>query len=67
MSIGDNIRRARLAKGLSQETLAARLGIRQTQVSAIERGRYVPGAQMVIRLARAIDCPTDEILMPAAQ
>ena len=49
-AIGDDVRRARLEVGLSQDSLAAASGIAQSTISRIERGA-APGAG-VERLAR---------------
>jgi len=40
--IGGQIRKARKAKGMTQKTLAVRIGVSQSDVSAIERGRPRP-------------------------
>ena len=49
-TLGDQIRRARVAAGLTQVQLAERLGVAQPNVSAIERGDR-PTIQTLIRLA----------------
>ena len=36
--LGDEVRRARMARGLSQEELAERLGVSRMTVSRLERG-----------------------------
>ena len=38
--VGRNLRKARLARGLSQEELAHRSGVHRTYIGAIERGEY---------------------------
>ena len=38
MSIGDNIKRIRKERGMSQETLGAKLGVQKSAVSKWERG-----------------------------
>lgn len=38
--LGANLRRAREAKGWSQEELAHRCGVHRTYVGAVERGEY---------------------------
>ena len=48
----DRIRRMRLARGLTQNDLAARTGISQPQISEYERGRSIPGAEYLVRVAR---------------
>lgn len=40
--VGENLRRYRLSAGLSQEELAARMGVEQGYVSGLEAGRRNP-------------------------
>jgi len=40
VGIGRNLRKARQAKGLSQEELAHRCGVHRTYIGAVERGEY---------------------------
>lgn len=50
---GDQIRRVRVAAGLSQDELATRAGVRQPNLAAIESGTRHPSAKMVERLLTA--------------
>lgn len=50
----DNLRRARVAAGLSQEELADAAGIDRTYVSALERCRYAASLDVMERLATAL-------------
>jgi len=54
--------KARAARGLSQQTIAARLGVGQTTVSAWERGRHFPSPEMLDRLARVLRVHTSYLL-----
>ncbi|MGA2543258.1 MAG: helix-turn-helix transcriptional regulator [Verrucomicrobiota bacterium] len=58
---GQNVRRFREAKGLSQEALAELAGLDRTYVSDIERGRRNLGIKNVARLAKALGCTTGEL------
>jgi transcriptional regulator with XRE-family HTH domain len=53
----DELRRIRTGLRLSQLDLAVRAGTTQRHVSFIERGRSVPGRDMVVRLAESLDLP----------
>ncbi|WP_050764272.1 helix-turn-helix domain-containing protein [Thermus aquaticus] len=53
--IGQVIREARLAKGLSQAKLAKMVGITQPSLSEIERGICAPSAPVMLRLFKALD------------
>jgi transcriptional regulator with XRE-family HTH domain len=41
--VGDRIRDARVAKGLTQEQVADRVGVSQAHISRIETGDAIPG------------------------
>jgi transcriptional regulator with XRE-family HTH domain len=49
----DLLRRARARAGLTQRELARRTGVAQPLISAYEKGRRQPGADMLLRLLRA--------------
>jgi len=51
----ENLRRRRLAIGISQEQLAARCGLHRTYVGAIERGERNVTLATVERLAASLD------------
>lgn len=57
-----NLRKARHAKGLSQEELADEAGIDRTYVSALERGVYGATIDMVERLAAVLDIEPSTLL-----
>lgn len=46
---------ARKAKGLSQQQVATKSGLHQSEISDIERGRANPTFQTLQRLARSLD------------
>jgi transcriptional regulator with XRE-family HTH domain len=52
---GKRIRELRLAKGWSQEELAARSGLHPTYIGGIERGERNLGLDNLLKLARALD------------
>lgn len=52
---GSNLRKARLARGLSQERLAHLCGLNMTHVARIERAEREPGIRTVSKLARGLD------------
>ncbi|MBR0683938.1 helix-turn-helix transcriptional regulator [Roseomonas eburnea] len=57
-----NLRKARQAKGLSQEELAHRAGVDRTYVSALERRVYAASIEVVDRLARELDVDAADLL-----
>jgi transcriptional regulator with XRE-family HTH domain len=52
--VGTNIRRYRLAAKLSQEELAARMGVEQYYISGLEAGRRNPTITTASRAAEAL-------------
>jgi transcriptional regulator with XRE-family HTH domain len=56
-TFGSNLRRARLAQGLSQERLAHICGLNMTHVARIERAEREPGIRTVSKLAIGLGLP----------
>jgi transcriptional regulator with XRE-family HTH domain len=52
--IGENIRKRRIALGLSQERLAAQIGVEQSYLSGLEYGRRNPTAVTLWHVALAL-------------
>lgn len=50
----NQLRQARLARGLSQVQLARMLGTRQSSVSEVETGRHLPGLDLLCRWTAAL-------------
>ncbi len=57
-----NLRKARNAKGLSQEALAYEAGIDRTYISALERGVYSATIDMVGKLAAVLEIEPSALL-----
>jgi putative transcriptional regulator len=57
----NRIREVREARGLTQQDLAARVGVSRQSVISIERGRYIPSLPLALRLAAVFDCATDDL------
>lgn len=53
--IGSNVKRLRLAKGLTQEQLAVDSEIDLTYAGGVERGRRNPSLEVLVRIAEALD------------
>jgi transcriptional regulator with XRE-family HTH domain len=63
MTIGDRIKAQRQRRRFTQDELARRAGLTQAHVSQLEAGaRENPQANVVLALARALDCSTDYLL-----
>jgi transcriptional regulator with XRE-family HTH domain len=61
--VGENVRRAREAIGLSQEELGDKAGIDRTYVSGVERGVRNPTVKVLARLAEALETTPDKLLI----
>src|ERR1700736_325444 len=61
-SFGGVCRGMRTANGLSQREVADAGGLDQSRVSEIERGRYLPGLDMAMRLANGLGVTLTEIV-----
>jgi transcriptional regulator with XRE-family HTH domain len=59
--IGENVRRIRRDRGLSQDVLAKRAKVHRTQITLIETGRRQPGAETIIRLLGALEAAPNDL------
>ncbi len=57
------IKALRQAKGLSQQTLAARVGVTAAYITMLERGKKTnPSLDLLKKLAKALGVPVTELL-----
>lgn len=59
-----NLRRARHARGLSQEALAADADVNRRYLSDIEQGRTSVGLDIMVRLAAILEIEPHQLLVP---
>jgi len=53
MKLGNNIRRLRFENGeMSQEELAAAVGVTRQTIHSVEKGKFVPSALLAFKIAR---------------
>ena len=62
MTIGERIKQARKAKGLTQEELAEKLGCTKQSIAQYEKGRRSPKIDGLIKRAEALNIPTSDLL-----
>jgi transcriptional regulator with XRE-family HTH domain len=62
VQFGTTVRRLRKGKGLSQEALAEKAGLAADYVGFIERGENVPSLIAILKLARALEVDTAELV-----
>lgn len=60
--LSDNIKTLRKARGFSQEELAARVHVVRQTVSKWEKGLSVPDAELLQKLADALEVPVQQLL-----
>lgn len=61
--LATNLKRFRLAAGLSQEELAHRAHLDRTYVSSLERGRYSASIDKIENLSLALGIEASELLL----
>ncbi len=66
MTIGEQIQRLRIEKGLTQERLAEMLEVSRQSISKWELGQAVPDVDKIIRMSRLFDVSTDTLLLTEA-
>jgi putative transcriptional regulator len=59
--LGNRIREAREAKGLTQAELAARVGVSRKTVNTVENAVFVPSTVIALKLARALGEPVEAL------
>lgn len=62
MKVGENIRKLRDLRGLSQEVLSSEVGISQKQLSRIENGHVSPTLDILIKVSETIGVKLSELL-----
>jgi putative transcriptional regulator len=50
--------------GLSRQQLADTVGVHLQTIGYIERGEYAPTLALALRLAKALECSTEELFQP---
>lgn len=63
-NIAANLSRMLADRNISQTELAKRTGDDQAHISQLVRGRSIPGADFLARVAEALDTSTDKLLSP---
>ena len=63
--VGRNVRRIRLARGLTQERLSEVSGFTQQYISGLERGRRNPTVVTLFELAQALGAKPVDLIDPS--
>lgn len=51
----------RAKNNLTQEELAARIGVSRQTINAVEKGKFIPSTLLALKLAREFKVPVDEV------
>ncbi len=62
-----NLRRVRLEKGLSQESLASLSGLHRTYIGSVERGERNISIDNMAKIAIALNCTLHDLLSHGAE
>ncbi len=60
--LGDNLKRLRQSRGLSQEEMAGKLNVVRQTVSKWEKGLSVPDSEMLMEISRQFEVPVSALL-----
>ena len=58
-----NLKMYRQRTGLTQEQLAARVGVRRETIMRLEKAQYNPSLKLAVDIARAVEAPIEEIFI----
>lgn len=61
-AIGEQIKEARKAAGLTQAQLAEAIGVSRVQVTYYERGTQWPNVQRLVKICKTLGASADRIL-----
>ena len=56
------LKKYRQLKDLTQEQLAAQVGVRRETIMRLEKAQYNPSLKLAIDISRAVEAPIEEIL-----
>lgn len=57
------LKKYRLLKNLTQEQLAAQVGVRRETIMRLEKAQYNPSLKLAIDISRAVGAPIEEIFI----
>ena len=57
------LKKYRLLKDLTQEQLAAEVGVRRETIMRLEKAQYNPSLKLAIDIARVVEAPIEEIFV----
>ena len=67
MSLGENLKAARLERGFTQEQLANEVDVSRVNLTCFETGTKVPSVAVLSRIAEVLNCSVDGLLDKTAK
>ena len=64
-TLAGTLRRLREKRGMTQEELAAEVGVGQAMISLLENGARLPSLPLTIKLAQALDVTINDLVITA--
>ena len=62
MSVGNNLKLARVKNGdLTQDQLASLVGCSRQTINSIEKRKFKPSIELVLKLSEVLETPVDEL------
>lgn len=58
-----HLKQYRLRRGLTQEQLAAAVGVRRETIMRLEKAQYNPSLKLAVDISRAVCAPIEEIFV----
>lgn len=62
MNIGDNVRRIRTERNMTQIELAERVGVSQSMINQIERGTKALNVNLAAQMAVVLECEVNDFV-----
>lgn len=57
------LKQYRLFQNMTQEQLAARVGVRRETIMRLEKAQYNPSLKLAIDISRAVEAPIEELFI----
>jgi len=61
MELRNRLRELRLQQGLTQVSLAKRVGVTRQTIIALEKGKFVPSVKLALRLADTLGTSLEDV------
>lgn len=57
------LKKYRQLKGLTQEQVAAKVGVRRETIMRLEKAKYNPSLKLALDISKAVDTPIEELFI----